>query len=205
MNADPAREQLPRANRAREIYLTFDDGPDEEWTPRILDLLAAHDASATFFVVGRNAEQGASLLRRMHEAGHRIGNHGYSHRHPWLMTATSARIEVRRGTDAIAQAIGVPPRHFRPPFGRSRPAMVEEAKRCGQRVVLWDLSAIDWGPFAKPDSVERRLGRARATDVVLLHDARNRRNHPEVIAAILPRLLQSFAAQGLVAATLPTR
>jgi hypothetical protein len=81
--------------------------------------------------------------------------------------------------------------------------MTAEAVRTGQRVVLWDRSAIDWGPFAAPVRVERRLGGARAGEIVLLHDARNRRNRPDVTVGVLSRLLQAYAARGLSAAPLP--
>ena len=184
------------------VYLTFDDGPDEDWTPRILDLLAAAQASATFFAIGRQAERSAALLRRVQRAGHGIGNHGYEHRHPWTGSATQARAEVRHGADAIAGAIGTMPRAYRPAFGRHRRAMFDEARQCGQRVVLWSLSAMDWGVFARQDRIARRLERMQAGDIVLLHDGRNRHNHPETIVDVLPPLLSSLSRRGLVPASL---
>jgi peptidoglycan/xylan/chitin deacetylase (PgdA/CDA1 family) len=201
--ADSPRETgAVGSSSARAVYLTFDDGPDVEWTPQVLDVLASHDARATFFVVGCHVEREGALLRRTRGAGHEIGNHGYSHRHPWLVSEEDSRAEVRRGTDAIAQVLGLAPQLFRPAFGRRRAAMFDEARRSGQRVILWDVSAIDWGPFAKPERVLRRLERARAGDIVLLHDARNRRNHPEVTVKVLPVLLRSLAARDLLAAPL---
>jgi peptidoglycan/xylan/chitin deacetylase (PgdA/CDA1 family) len=187
---------------ADAVYLTFDDGPDEDWTPRILDLLAAARASATFFAIGRQAERSGALLRRVQRAGHGIGNHGYEHRHPWTGSATQARAEVRHGADAIAGAIGTMPRAYRPAFGRHRRAMFDEARQCGQRVVLWSLSAMDWGVFARQDGIARRLERMQAGDIVLLHDGRNRHNHPETVVNVLPSLLSSLSRRGLVAASL---
>jgi len=187
---------------ADAVYLTFDDGPDEDWTPRILDLLAAAQARATFFAIGRQAERSAALLHRVQRAGHGIGNHGYDHRHPWTGSATQARAEVRHGADAIAGAIGTMPRAYRPAFGRHRGAMFDEARQCGQRVVLWSLSAMDWGVFARQDRIARRLERMQAGDIVLLHDGRNRHNHPETVVDVLPPLLSSLSRRGLVAASL---
>jgi peptidoglycan/xylan/chitin deacetylase (PgdA/CDA1 family) len=188
---------------AEHVYLTFDDGPDDEWTPRILDVLAAYDAKATFFAIGRHAERSAALLRRARQAGHAIGNHGYGHEHPWIVSDARARAEVRQGGDAIAQATGAVPRAYRPAFGRRRAAMFDEARRCGQRVVLWRLSVMDWGPFARAPRIARRVERAQGGDIVLLHDGRNRRNHPEVVTELLPELLHALRRRGLVAATLP--
>ena len=185
------------------VYLTFDDGPDDEWTPRLLAILDAHGAKATFFAIGRQAQRSGALLRHARQAGHAIGNHGYGHEHPWMLSDARARAEVRQGSDAIAQATGEAPRAYRPAFGRRRAAMFDEAHRCNQRVVLWRLSAMDWGPFGRAARVAERLERAGSGDIVLLHDGRNRRNHPEVVAEVLPGLLASLRQRGLVAAPLP--
>ena len=70
---------------AERVYLTFDDGPDPQWTPRVLDVLDEAGVKATFFAVGQQAQRSPDLVRRVHGAGHAIGNHTYSHRHPWFM------------------------------------------------------------------------------------------------------------------------
>jgi peptidoglycan-N-acetylglucosamine deacetylase len=189
---------------SRDIYLTFDDGPDEEWTARVLDVLEACSARATFFVIGRAARESSALVRRIVAAGHEIGNHGYSHRHPWTMSARNARTEVRNGGDAIAQSTGVAPRLFRPAYGRLRRAMAAEATQSGQRIVLWSRSAIDWGPFAQPDRVAARISAADAGDIVLMHDGRNQSNHPKVTVEVLPAVLRQFADRRLSTALLPS-
>ena len=207
MHVEQSIEPLRRVAQpgSREIYLTFDDGPDEEWTTRVLDTLGAYAASATFFVIGRAARQSPALVRSIVAAGHEIGNHGYSHRHPWTMSARNARIEVRDGGDAVAQSTGVAPRLFRPAHGRLRRAMAEEATQSGQRIVLWSRSAIDWGPFARPDRVAARLRAADAGDIVLMHDGRNQSNHPAVTVEVLPAVLRQFADRKLSTALLPSR
>jgi peptidoglycan/xylan/chitin deacetylase (PgdA/CDA1 family) len=185
------------------VYLTFDDGPDPAWTPRVLDVLDRADARATFFVIGRAARASSALLRRIRTQGHEIGNHTYSHRHPWMMSTAVARGEVRDGAAAIADAIGEPPRLFRPPFGRMRAVMTEEARTGGQRPVLWSLSAIDWGPLGREQGIARRLDRVATGDVVLMHDGRNRRNCPEETLRVLPGFLSRLDSRGLVPALLP--
>jgi len=203
VHAERPNAPLRHLTGSRDVYLTFDDGPDEEWTARVLDVLGANSARATFFVIGRAARESTALVRRIVAAGHEIGNHGYSHRHPWTMSSRDAQAEVRNGTDAIAQTAGIAPRLFRPAFGRLRRAMTEEAAQSGQRVVLWSRSAIDWGPFARPERVEARIRSADAGDIVLMHDGRNESNHPAVTADVLPTVLRQFTERKLSMALLP--
>jgi peptidoglycan/xylan/chitin deacetylase (PgdA/CDA1 family) len=201
----PDARPLERLDPAEaRIALTFDDGPDAEWTPRVLDVLDSTRTKATFFVSGQAAQRAPELLRRALLAGHALGNHGYSHAHPWLMGAARARAEVRDGAAAIADAAGSVPRLYRPAFGRLRAAMSDEARLQGQRVVLWSLSAIDWGPLGRDDAVAARLRAVRAGDIVLMHDARNRSNRPEATLAALPALLADLRRRALEPVTLAT-
>ena len=205
--AQPTVQMLPVVRRiepgAGRCYLTFDDGPDPQWTPRVLDVLARSDTLATFFVVGRLAQRSAALLREMRAAGHVIGNHAYSHRHPWTMTRARARSEVRSGTDAIAQAIGERPQWFRPPHGRLGAYLVEAARDEGQRVALWSVSAVDWGPFATPARIRSRLADLRGGDIVLMHDGPLRHNRPDCTLGVLPATLAALPQRGLAPAPLP--
>lgn len=184
------------------VYLTFDDGPDPRWTPRVLDVLDAHRAPATFFTIGCAARQHPALLRRIAASGHRIGNHTWSHRHPWMMSSREAQREVRDGAAAIADTIGLPPHAFRPPHGRLRQCMIDEAERGGQRMLLWSKSAIDWGPFGSAARIGARLNRVRAGDVILMHDGRWRINRPSELLETLPAFLDALAPRGLRAGSL---
>ena len=184
------------------IFLTFDDGPDPEWTPRVLDLLEAANVAATFFVVGRSALQQGALLRRVAGCGHEIGNHSFSHRHPWAVSAAIARREVRDGAAAIADLLGQPPRFYRPPHGRLRRCTTDEAQRCGETVALWSRSAVDWGPLGRESGIAARLRRTQAGDIVLMHDGRGRINRPDALCRVLPEFLASVGSRGLVSASL---
>jgi peptidoglycan/xylan/chitin deacetylase (PgdA/CDA1 family) len=182
---------------SHSIYLTFDDGPDPEWTPRVLDVLDKARVHATFFAIGQQAQRSPELLRRIHSAGHAIGNHTFSHRHPWFMSSRTARAQVRDGAKALSDVIGEAPRFYRPPHGRYRACMSDEAQRCGEKVVLWDVSAIDWGPLGTAESIEKRLGAANGGDIVLMHDGRNQHNRPDELIKILPAFLQGLSERGL--------
>ena len=181
------RNVLPRY---REIYLTFDDGPDPRWTPRCLEALAQANARATFFVVGRHASKHRDLVRRAAAEGHEIGNHTLSHTHPWTMNDRRARAEVRDGAKAIADILGFESKLFRPPHGARRRCMQEEAAMCGQQVVMWDVSAIDWGWLGTSPRIAKRLARVRKDDIVLMHDGANKHNRPDQMLSVLPEFLQ---------------
>ena len=192
--------QPPEAGR---VYLTFDDGPDARWTPRILDILAQANVCATFFVVGRFALEQVALVRRVAANGHELGNHTWSHRHPWTVLASTARKEVRDGAAAIADLIGRAPKFFRPPHGRLRRCMIEEAERGGQTLALWNHSAVDWGPLGSARRIAHRLSAAQAGDIVLMHDGGRGINRPEELVKVLPEFLSNLSRRGLVPSLLP--
>lgn len=172
------------------LYLTFDDGPDPHWTPRVSDLLARHDARVTFFVIGQLATRFGALLRDVRAAGHAVASHGWSHRHPWTLNTARARHEVRHGADAIEQVLGERVRWYRPPHGRVTVPLALAASEQEQRIALWSLSAIDWGPFGQPDRIALRLDRAVPGDIVLLHDGPCLQNRPAATLTALPALLE---------------
>lgn len=185
------------------IYLTFDDGPDAHWTPRILDLLESRQAQASFFVIGKIAAQCAPLLRRMHAAGHAVCNHGWSHSHPWTWGRDRASQEIRDGADAIAQALGSRPAWFRPPHGRLSPWVTAAARTECQRIALWQLSAIDWGAFASPSAIVQRVAAAQRGDIVLMHDGPWLQNRPAHTVRALPTVLERLQRAGIAPLPLP--
>lgn len=202
MATDAAIQTLKRRLVDARVFLTFDDGPSAEWTPQVLDVLLVHNARATFFVVGCRALKHAALLRRIAAAGHEIGNHTFSHRHPWSLSGIAARREVRAGSQAVSDVIGRQPKWFRPPHGRLRRCMAEEAAGIDQTTALWSISAIDWGWLATTDGISRRLDRVGVGDIVLMHDAVGKRNRPDKLLAVLPKFLSTLSRRELRSVTL---
>jgi len=158
---------------------------------------------ATFFTIAQQAQLAPDLVRRILVEGHAIGNHTYSHRHPWLMSERAARAEVRDGAQALADMLGHAPRLYRPPHGRYRPCMAQEACEQGEHIVMWNLSAVDWGMLGRAGRIERRLCRVQAHDVVLMHDGRNRHNRPDQLLEALPLFLLELQRRGLRSHCLP--
>lgn len=179
------------------VYLTFDDGPDPVQTPRVLDILASFPVHATFFVLGEACERDPECVARLAEAGHQLGVHAYSHRHPWRLGSQEAQAEVQRGFEAIRAATGRAPRVFRPPFGRLRPAMARTARELGLTTIMWSRSAVDWGPWGTTGGIARRLARTRPGDIVLMHDAERQKNRTDALLQALPGYIEGCLARGL--------
>lgn len=144
--------------RPGELALTFDDGPNPAWTPRLIDILAGHDVRATFFLVGSFAQAEPGLVRRIAAAGHLIGDHSWSHPNLALTPAAKVRDELLRTKDVLQQITGRPVRFFRPPFGARRPAVFRVARLLGLEPVLWNAMTSDWSQTSA-DVIAQRLMR----------------------------------------------
>ena len=159
---------LPRGSR--QMALTYDDGPNDPHTLRLLEVLARHDTRATFFLIGRYVQQHPEIVREIVKAGHVVGNHTFTH--PLLIFKSAAEIneEISWCRAALQDAIGQHSNLFRPPFGGRRPAVLRVARELGLEPVMWNVTGYDWN--APPASViERKVGRqTRGGDVILLHD-----------------------------------
>jgi len=155
---------------SKKLALTYDDGPNDPHTLRLLEVLAKHDVCATFFLIGRYVQQRPEIAREIVQAGHVIGNHTFSHPNLILASAAQARAELENCERALNDAVGEHSRLFRPPFGGRRPVTLRIARSLGLQPVMWNVTGWDWN--AKPaEYVERKIaGRIRGGDVILLHD-----------------------------------
>lgn len=159
----------PSVDCAREacLALTFDDGPSAVHTPRVLDLLDAHDAKATFFVVGQQVPGNEQLLRRMHADGHEIGNHTWGHRKINELSPQELQDDVAR-TQQVITAAGVPaPRLFRPPYGLFNPMIRSHVQ---MTVVSWNVDPEDWRARKPEKIVENVVTYAKPGAIIVLHD-----------------------------------
>jgi peptidoglycan/xylan/chitin deacetylase (PgdA/CDA1 family) len=155
---------------SKQIALTYDDGPNDSHTLKLLDVLAKHSARATFFMIGRYVQQRPDIARAVAQAGHVIGNHTYTH--PLLIFKSEAqtRAELSDCRQALQDAVGEHSNLFRPPFGGRRPATLRIGRELGLQPVMWNVTAYDWNapPTAK---IEKKVIRQiRGGDVILLHD-----------------------------------
>ena len=166
--------------RPGEIALTFDDGPNPAWTPKLLDVLAEHGVHATFFLLGGFVEAQPELVRQIAAGGHLIGNHSWSHPNLARTPVNTIREELARTSTALEQITGAAVEYFRPPFGARRPVVFRIARELGLTPVLWNAMTSDW---SEPSTV-RITGRlARKVDGltqsgsavnIVLHDGGHR-------------------------------
>jgi peptidoglycan/xylan/chitin deacetylase (PgdA/CDA1 family) len=157
--------------RQRVVYLTFDDGPTPAGTRRLLDLLADHGARATFFLIGRHAQDHPDLVTAIHQAGHRIGNHTFSHLDPWSAPQDVVRRELSRTTTLLENQIGTPIRFMRPPYGKFTGPMRTWCAERNQRMVMWDVMPGDYLRSARPGRVaDFVIETVRPGSIVVLHD-----------------------------------
>jgi peptidoglycan/xylan/chitin deacetylase (PgdA/CDA1 family) len=160
----------------REVALTFDDGPNDPYTLRLLDLLARYQVRATFFLVGNFVRSRPQIARALCEAGHLVGNHTMSHPSLLWERATRVREELTSCNSAIEDATGQSVKWFRPPFGARRPDVLRIAVELGLRPVLWNVTAHDWDATdsqalaARVQNQVARNQRQQRGSNILLHD-----------------------------------
>ncbi len=183
---------------AKGVALTFDDGPDPEWTPRALDALDAAGATATFFVIGKKAEAHPELVRAIVERGHAVGLHSYAHDRLFAMRGPETwRRDLRRAQRVVKEITGKRTTLFRPPIGHTTPHVPRVLRELKLRVIGWSVGARD-GIAADPKAVAARvIARARDGAIVLLHDAAERGDHDPAGVLALPEILRGLKDKGL--------
>ena len=184
----------PRERRA--VSLTFDDGPDPEWTPRVLDVLAREGVRATFFLIGQRARRAPEQARRIADSGHDLGNHTWSHPSLWRCGPGHTEREIADGHVAIADAAGAPPRFFRPPWGKTNLAMFGVVRELGTPGVFWTVQPESRRPVVAAEQTRRGLARARAGAIYDLHDADGVPGAGRRLVEYLPALIAGLRAQG---------
>ena len=152
------------------VALTFDDGPNPDATPAILDALAARGAKASFFILGRHAERWPHLVRRIADEGHCVCNHGYFHRKLHLKSPRYVRNDLQLGTAAVVSSCGVRPAFFRAPHGFRSPWVTYIARTLGQRTVGWGHGVWDTARPGADVIADRTVRVARRGAILLLHD-----------------------------------
>ena len=154
----------------KQIALTYDDGPNDPHTLRLLEVLAKHNVKATFFLLGRFTKQRPDIARELTRAGHVVGNHTFSHPNLIFASALQTKLQLLDCQQALSDAVGEHSPLFRPPFGGRRPSTLRTVRALGLEPVMWNVTGGDWK--GKPaEYVARRVRqRVRGGDVILLHD-----------------------------------
>lgn len=177
--------QLPVEGKV--VHLTFDDGPEPQVTPWVLETLAQHDAKATFFCLGRNAAQHPELMQRIGQEGHSTGHHTWNHPDGWKTPAKAYLRNVLQGAHQVGGPL------FRPPYGHLGLGMARLlCKRF--RVVMWDVMGYDFLPGRSGEACAIHvLRRTRPGSIIVLHD---NLKSSACLREALPLILRGFAAKG---------
>jgi peptidoglycan/xylan/chitin deacetylase (PgdA/CDA1 family) len=186
------------AGAGKRVALTFDDGPNPDATPLVLDALRDRGVKATFFILGRHADQWPDLVRRVADEGHAIGNHGWFHRKLHFRSPEYVRDDLTRGTRSIEAACGVHPRLFRAPHGFRSPWVTTIARSLGQRTVGWSLGVWDSDRPGVDAIVDRTVNGAKPGSILLLHDGDgyDPRGDRVQTARAVPLIVDRLLAQG---------
>jgi len=180
----------------RRIALTFDDGPDPLWTPRILEILARRDVRATFFVIGERAQQAPDVVREIAAAGHELGNHSWSHPNLWFATPSRTATEIDLTQDLLAEVTGIAPRYFRPPWGIVNMPMFAMLRRRGLTCVFWSIQPEGLRPAPPETQTRQVLARAYPGAIVDLHDAEGVAEAPARLHEALPAMIDGLRRDG---------
>ena len=194
---------LPRSSR--QIALTYDDGPNDPHTLRLLEVLARQDVQATFFLIGRHVQQHQEIAREIVQAGHAVGNHTFTHPLLTFKSESEIRGQLSECRAALQDAIGEHSNLFRPPFGGRRPAVLRVARELGMQPVMWNVTGYDWkAPPA--DVIERKVAKQiRGGDVILLHDGGHKEMGADRSQTVMAtdRLIVRYKSEGYEFVTIP--
>lgn len=190
---------------ARQLALTYDDGPNDPHTLRLLEVLARHNVKATFFLIGRYVKQRPDIARELVRAGHVVGNHTFSHPNLIFASARETAIQLRDCERALTDAVREHSRLFRPPFGGRRPATLKIARALDLEPVMWNVTGWDWKAKPADYVATKMIQQIRGGDVILLHDGSHQSfgaDRSETVIAT-DRLIARYKSEGYEFVTVP--
>lgn len=186
------------------IALTFDDGPDEDFTPQILDILKKYNAKATFFVVGQKVGWNPEIVKRAHKEGHEIGNHTFTHINICKSSNEQIRKEIMETQEIIKKETGKEPTLFRPPYRAINETLFDIIKSDHMKVVLWsDLDTKDWSNPGVYNIVKIIEEKAENGTIILLHDYNKIRNNKSQTIQALEKIIPKMQSLGYEFVTIP--
>lgn len=193
----------------KRLALTYDDGPNDAHTLRLLEVLARHDVHATFFLIGRYVQQIPEIARQIVEAGHVVGNHTFTHPLLTVKSAAGIREELSACRSALHDAIGgdsqLVSNLFRPPFGGRRPAVLRVARELGLEPVMWNVTGYDWNAPPAAEIGRKVAKQIRGGDVILLHDGGHKLMGADRSQTVLAtdHLIERYKSEGYEFVTIP--
>ncbi|WP_188038920.1 polysaccharide deacetylase family protein [Heliobacterium chlorum] len=172
----------------KALCLTFDDGPDNRNTPKVLDILQKEQVRATFFFLGNNSEQYRKIVKQTYDAGHVIGSHSFDH--PYLTKKTEPQLteQVHKTEQSMFEIIGKRPTLLRPPYGDINASVLNVLNKNGYKAVLWSLDTFDWNQKTSTEIVDYVSSNVHPGDIILMHSADNGSASVKALPAIIAAL-----------------
>ncbi|MGZ4123257.1 MAG: polysaccharide deacetylase family protein [Tumebacillaceae bacterium] len=212
--ATAAVPPVPPANQAQVVYynggkssklvaLTFDDGPDNRYTAKILDILKENNVKATFFVVGVHAKEYPDLVRRIVDEGNAIGNHSWDHGQLSKMNKTQVQSEIDRADQQLFSILGFHPALFRPPYGETTKDAVQECRDNGYKLIDWSVDTRDWAGAPTPQIMKTVNAQLYPGGIILQHSAGGKNGDLNNTVAATQEMIQTLKAQGYQFVTVP--
>jgi peptidoglycan/xylan/chitin deacetylase (PgdA/CDA1 family) len=193
----------------KQLALSYDDGPNDPHTLRLLEVLAKHEVKATFFLIGRYVQQRPDLAREIVQAGHVVGNHTFTHPLLTFKSAAEIRQELSACRSALEDAVGASATPisnlFRPPFGGRRPAVLRIARQLGLEPVMWNVTGYDWNTPPSAVIEKQVASQIRGGDVILLHDGGHQQMGADRSQTVLAtdHLIAKYKSEGHEFKTIP--
>lgn len=179
----------------KAVYLTFDDGPIPEVTPKVLAILAQYKVKATFFMVGENVDKHPEVYEQVVKAGHRIGNHTYNHIKGWHCTTATYLGNVEQCQERIGDT-----NLFRPPYGKATWLQRRMLHLMGYKLIYWDILTRDYDKHVAPEQMLRLIQReTREGSIINFHDSLKSN---ERMLEVLPKAIEWLQKEGYELATL---
>jgi peptidoglycan/xylan/chitin deacetylase (PgdA/CDA1 family) len=193
------------ARDSRQLALTYDDGPNDPYTLRLMEVLARHEVRATFFMIGRYVQERPDIVREVAKAGHVIGNHTFTHPLLIFKGASEIRRQIETCRRALHDAVGEHSNLFRPPFGGRRPAVMRIARQLGLEPVMWNITGYDWNAPSVGHIEQKVSRRVEGGNVILLHDGGHLQMGSDRSRSVTAtdRLLARYKAEGYEFVTIP--
>ncbi len=173
----------------KKIAITIDGVWGAEYTPGILELLAEHNITITFFFGGYWLEKYPDMVRRIADGNHEIGNHSFTHPHCSQLSREKFREELRKTSDLVFALTGTRPLFFRPPFGDYSNMVIEVSEEEGMQVIQWSIDSLDWKNPGVDFIVRRIMGHVGPGDIILMHN--NGEHTLEALTILIPKLLEA--------------
>lgn len=187
----------------KQVALTFDDAPDRQFTPHVLNILKQYKVHATFFLVGSQAEKYPDIVKRMVREGHVIGNHSYNHKLFTELSDESFKSQVLLTQKSLKSLIGYSPRLIRPPYGEISENQLLWASKQGYRIVNWNVDSQDWKQLSRDQVTENILNHIKKGSIVLQHSGGGPGQNLSGTVEALPTVIQTLQSRGYKLVTLP--